>query len=235
MRTSDKTEELFAAIAAFAATVEDASRDAKGQVKGKKDYTYASLDGLLPVLRPKLAEHKLVLVQGIDRSGSDLPLVWLTTRLAHASGQYIETDYPLSVSQDPQATGSALTYAKRYALMAMLALAAPKEDDDGAAGKAVSEGRTPDRRAEPEDVERARRSQHDPEWEEGGRERFMAQIAKLEFTYDEVCEFLSTLKRPRPSSMPADARARLIEYLGSSAGADAYAKFLDSRDNKKEK
>jgi hypothetical protein len=58
--------------------------------------------------------------------------ITLTTRLVHESGEWIETNFSLPAGKmDPQAAGSAITYARRYSLMAMLNM--PAVDDDGEA------------------------------------------------------------------------------------------------------
>jgi ERF superfamily len=72
----------------------------------------------------------------------------LRYRITHVpSGEYDEDVMPLMcASLDPQGQGSALTYARRYALLAVLNLA-PGEDDDGAsAGRALSRAPSPDAR-----------------------------------------------------------------------------------------
>ena len=62
----------------------------------------------------------------------------LATQLMHSSGQWIRGQYPIKpVKADPQSVGSAITYARRYALAAMVGIAPEDDDDDGniASGK----------------------------------------------------------------------------------------------------
>jgi hypothetical protein len=94
---------------------------------------YVTLDGLLAVTRPALNKHGIVLMQWPERA-DDGELV-LTTRLTHAAaGESHETSMVLLPPKgDPQGQGSAITYARRYSLMAILGLAAD-DDDDGNAG-----------------------------------------------------------------------------------------------------
>lgn len=143
MRFSDPSNELAAALA-------KAQGDFGPLVKGRENphfkSRYADLAAVLDVIRAPLAEHALCYVQGevLDDAGRPVRLV---TRLMHASGQWVETDYPISVTDSrggsaAQAVGSALTYARRYSLQALLGLAA--EDDDGEA----AHGRGRDRREE---------------------------------------------------------------------------------------
>lgn len=92
---------------------------------------YVSLDSLTQTITPLLSAHGLVwtTMPCHDDAGPALRY-----RLAHvASGEAIEGVMPLMLSKnDPQGQGSAITYARRYAISAVLGLSA--EDDDGNAG-----------------------------------------------------------------------------------------------------
>lgn len=94
---------------------------------------FVPLDGLLEQVLPVLNEHGLVLSQSpTTLENGTGPVPALRTRLIHAaSGDSIEDVMLLMVAKDdPQGQGSAITYARRYALMAVLGLVAD-EDDDG--------------------------------------------------------------------------------------------------------
>ncbi len=90
---------------------------------------YISLDSLMEQILPILNKYGLVLLQ-MPCYPSDVPS--LTTRIVHAdTGEHVESTMSLVLAKfDPQAQGSALTYARRYALMAFLGLVAD-EDTDG--------------------------------------------------------------------------------------------------------
>lgn len=92
---------------------------------------YAPLDTIVETIGPILHKHELVwmTLPGTDAHGSPA----LTYRLAHApTGEVLEGEMPLLLSkQDAQGQGSAITYARRYALCAVLNLVAD-DDDDGA-------------------------------------------------------------------------------------------------------
>lgn len=94
---------------------------------------YIGLDSLLADVLPVLNKCGLVVLQ-MPTTADGVPS--LTTRLVHApTGEAVEATMPLlAIKQDPQAQGSALTYARRYSLMAFLGLVAD-EDTDGAAPK----------------------------------------------------------------------------------------------------
>jgi len=89
---------------------------------------YADLSGVMDVARGPLAENGLCFVQTTEEAESGFLVV--ETTLIHVSGEWISGRLKMpTVKQDPQGFGSAMTYARRYALQAILGLAA--EDDDG--------------------------------------------------------------------------------------------------------
>ena len=97
--------------------------------EGDKTFRYASLSSGLDIVRKALGKHQIAIVQttGIDR---DAGLVRLTTVLAHASGEWVASDWPVCVIGDiaaPHRMGAALTYARRYALFTLAGIAG--EDD----------------------------------------------------------------------------------------------------------
>ena len=96
--------------------------------KGSYSYAYASLDDVYEAVVPALAKHGLVTLHNIETANG---VIGVSTWLFHTSGQWLQTDpvwLPAGVS--PQATGSAISYARRYSLQATLGLAA-EDDDDG--------------------------------------------------------------------------------------------------------
>lgn len=98
---------------------------------GKKRYRFAPLRAIVDVLRPKLAEHGLAIVQLVHVHAEGGPV--LVSELLHTSGEWIRSVHPLlGPMHDAQAMGSAITYARRYSLCAMLGVVTD-DDDDGAA------------------------------------------------------------------------------------------------------
>jgi len=97
---------------------------------GRK-YKYATVEDMLSVVVPALAEHGVRLQQMPIMHGD---ASWLLTRLDHGeSGQWSRYLTPLPYNPDPQRYGSNITYMRRYTLMCVLGIA-PCEDDDGATG-----------------------------------------------------------------------------------------------------
>jgi ERF superfamily len=94
-----------------------------------RTFRYASLSSGLDIVRKVLGQHEIATVQttAIDRAAR---AVSLTTVLAHASGEWIASDWPvcaLSEMATPRQMGAALTYARRYALFTLVGIAG--EDD----------------------------------------------------------------------------------------------------------
>src|SRR6516165_11201412 len=97
--------------------------------EGDRTFRYASLSSGLDIVRKALGKHEIAIVQttGIDR---DAGLVRLTTVLAHSSGEWVSSDWPVCAIGDiaaPHKMGAALTYARRYALFTLAGIAG--EDD----------------------------------------------------------------------------------------------------------
>jgi hypothetical protein len=94
-----------------------------------RTFRYASLSSGLDLIRKSLGRHEIATVQttSIDEAAG---LIRLTTVLAHASGEWISSDWPVcpvSETAAPQRMGAALTYARRYALFTLVGIAG--EDD----------------------------------------------------------------------------------------------------------
>lgn len=88
---------------------------------------YADLASALDACREALAAHGFSVSQHPTSEGK---VVRLETILLHASGQFLSSTLTMTAQQDtPQGIGSAVTYARRYALMAIVGIAA--DDDDG--------------------------------------------------------------------------------------------------------
>ena len=92
-------------------------------------FRYAPLSSGLDIVRKTLGQHEIATVQttAIDQTAGT---VNLTTVLAHASGEWISSDWPvcaISETATPHRMGAALTYARRYALFTLVGIAG--EDD----------------------------------------------------------------------------------------------------------
>lgn len=134
---------LAAALAAFQAELPRVGRDNTAQVrsdKGNYTYRYADLSEVSAVVLPLLGKHGLSwstrpTLTGGGIFGAEIRFV-LAYSLSHISGETIEGTYPLpDPRSSPQVLGSALTYARRYALCAVVGVAPGDDDDDAAAAQ----------------------------------------------------------------------------------------------------
>ena len=131
---SDTIGKLAAAIVAAAAELEDIKREASANIPtksgGSYSYKYATLPGILQAVRPILQKHDLAVLQNASEGGN--ASVDISTMIVHSSGEYLVLDaLPMPMGNTAQETGSAITYGRRYQLLAALGLAAD-DDDDGA-------------------------------------------------------------------------------------------------------
>lgn len=131
MKHSDELKNLAKALAKFQADIKDPARDKDNPYFKSK---YVALDGLLDAVRPVLAANGLSFIQSPVSNGQDMGVA---TLLMHDSGEWIESDPFMlhAVKNDPQAGGSAITYARRYSLSAVLGVAWDDDDDANMATK----------------------------------------------------------------------------------------------------
>lgn len=124
---SEQIDLLAAAWVTASGEMHDLAKTQKANV-GQYQYTYATLADLNEMARPVLAKHGLVITQTATTVGDDVAIY---TTMMHRSGQFA-TASPITMpmGKTAQATGSAVTYGRRYALMTFLGIAT--EDDDGA-------------------------------------------------------------------------------------------------------
>jgi hypothetical protein len=97
--------------------------------EGNRTFRYASLASGLDIVRKSLGQFEIATIQTtqIDQANGQ---ICLTTLLAHASGEWISSDWPVCAFSEiaaPQRMGAALTYARRYALFTLVGIAG--EDD----------------------------------------------------------------------------------------------------------
>ena len=132
--------ELVAALSKFQGAMTSVPKTSENPFFNMK---YADLGAIWDMCRKPLADNDLALVQTTVVDGEK---VYLDTTLYHKSGQSITGRYPITPmkqvqgqgwapSNDPQSIGSALTYARRYAMSAMLGISSDA-DDDGEASMA---------------------------------------------------------------------------------------------------
>ena len=122
-------EALAAAQGEFPAVVKDRKATVKSD-KGNYSYSYANLADVLAAVRPVLSGHGIAILQHLAPNGGG---IMLHTEL-RGYGEVLGSSMPVTAGPAaPQALGSALSYYRRYALMALVGVAAEEDDDDGKA------------------------------------------------------------------------------------------------------
>lgn len=134
-RKSEQINELVTALAQAQGEIGGATKDRTNPAFRS---TYATLASVRDAIRAPLSTHGLAILQ--------LPTVLeegvlVTTILSHTSGQFIENDLVVPIGKrDAQGIGSAITYASRYSLMAMLGVAPEDDDGEAAVGRPADAG-----------------------------------------------------------------------------------------------
>lgn len=139
LRMSKEIGEVASAFCEAQAEFSAAKKDSTLKVLKKETlnpvYTskYADLASVIDAALAPLNKHGISVLQPARMNGKSITVM---TRLQHKSGQYFESDLTMPVvGFSAQSVGSAITYARRYSLQAMICLAA--EDDDGNAASGV--------------------------------------------------------------------------------------------------
>jgi hypothetical protein len=163
-RSSESVAALASALAKAQAELVNPDKSLTATIRdgrvgeGERTFRYAPLSSGLDIVRKTLGQHEIAIVQttAIDQASG---IVNLTTMLAHASGEWIASDWPVCPIADmatPRRMGAALTYARRYALFTLVGIAG--EDDLDAPdindGAAASSGFTADRVVKPTEMSR---------------------------------------------------------------------------------
>jgi ERF superfamily len=134
-RSSDTIAKLATALAKAQTELVNPEKSLVGTIHPEgghgegRTFNYASLASGLDIVRKTLGQHEIATVQttAVDQS---VGIVNLTTVLAHSSGEWIASDWPvctIAETATPHRMGAALTYARRYALFALVGIAG--EDD----------------------------------------------------------------------------------------------------------
>jgi hypothetical protein len=154
-RSSESVAALASALAKAQAELVNPEKSLTATIRGgrpgegERSFRYAPLSSGLDIVRKTLGQHEIATVQttAIDQAAG---IVNLTTMLAHASGEWIASDWPvcsIAETANPQRMGAALTYARRYALFTLVGIAG--EDDLDAPDLCVAPPSPPPSAAKP--------------------------------------------------------------------------------------
>ena len=138
-RRSEGLANLFAALAATQGAYPIIEKDKTASIASKRTgatftYDYVDLATILAAVRAPLAANKLAVLQMTTPDPDSGNGVLITTLLGHASGEWIESQIAMPVDEgsDARSVASAITYGRRYGLIALIGVAPSEEDDDGA-------------------------------------------------------------------------------------------------------
>ena len=132
-RSSESIASLAGALAKAQAELTNPEKSLVATIRPQGDversFRYAPLASGLDIVRKTLGQHEIATIQttAVDQAAG---AVNLTTVLAHSSGEWISSDWPVCSIADtasPRRMGAALTYARRYALFTLVGIAG--EDD----------------------------------------------------------------------------------------------------------
>jgi len=130
MNQSENINELALALSKAQSHMTGALKDSANPFFKSK---YADLNSVWDACRNQLSGNGLCVIQTTDLADG---LVVVRTTLAHSSGQWISGVLPVKAKDDgPQAQGSGITYARRYALAAIVGLAQIDDDAEAAQGR----------------------------------------------------------------------------------------------------
>src|SRR5580658_7809244 len=153
-RSSDTIGAIAAALAKAQAEIINPEKSLTATIRSPfpnsdRTFRYAALSSGLDIVRKALGKHEIATVQttSIDNEAA---LIRLTTVLAHSSGEWLSSDWPvcpITETAAPQKMGMALTYARRYALFTLVGIAGEDDLD------APDLGTPPNQMAEPQKPE----------------------------------------------------------------------------------
>jgi hypothetical protein len=151
MAMSEQVNELAAALAKAQAVMPGAKKD---QINPHFKSRFADLASVWDACRAPLAENGLSVVQALEPAPEGA--LMLVSTLLHTSGQWINSTVLMPLAKpDPQGYGSAITYARRYALAALVGVA-PEDDDGNAASQDPNGGHYERQQAAPAAVGQGR-------------------------------------------------------------------------------
>jgi ERF superfamily len=178
-----------------------------------RTFRYASLASGLDIVRKALSQQEIATIQ-TTRVDTTTGQIHLTTLLAHSSGEWISSDWPVCAARDveaPHRMGAALTYARRYALFALVGITGEDDLDapDAVAGPPGPQPPTaPGAKAKPAKGVLNRAPVLGPAQSAELREQLVSQLAALPASNDLLAWAKASL--PRKNTL-LEADARIVE------------------------
>lgn len=194
MNKSENIGELADALAKAQGEIKHAVKDSSNQFFKSR---YADLASVWEACRGPLSRHGISIVQ-IPTTADGQSV--LSTIMMHKSGQFIGGNYPIKpIKDDSQGVGSAITYARRYALQAMVGICPDDDDGNAAVGNTV---KPPVAKVASVTGEPAKKM---PEWTEEQKKEagaIRAELLQIDLASDkELMELRTRMKYDAPSDV----------------------------------
>jgi ERF superfamily len=190
---------------------------------GERSFRYASLASGLDLVRKCLGQHEIALIQ---TTAVDQGQITLTTLLVHASGEWVSALWPVCAAAEPSAhiKGTALTYARRYALFTLVGIAG--EDDLDAPSESTEVASAPDAQRSPLQPEPLVGVGHHPSSIRAASQVPRKEGAKPPLLPSEAserlrCQLISELGQLREPADLADWAQRALPQKNQLSTADA--------------
>lgn len=205
--TSAEIGELAKALAAAQGEMTAAAKDATNPHFKSR---YATLASVWDAIRGPLSRNGLSVSQVLETPDAG-PGVIVRTMLLHSSGQWICSRYvmPIPDKLTPQAVGSAITYARRYALSAIVGIAPDDDDDGNAASVTPARQEAPKPATKPEPPAKPASQMH-PDLMAVLKEFAWPDLHKTEFANTLLAHYGTTLAECSKSSETSKATAFAI-------------------------
>ena len=218
-RSSQSIASLAAALAKAQAELVNPEKSLVATIRSdgprgaEQTFRYAPLSSGLDIIRKTLGQHQIATIQAtaIDQTAG---IVNLTTVLAHASGEWIASDWPVCAigeTATPHRMGAALTYARRYALFTLVGIAG--EDDLDA----------PDLNASAINSSEAERAAPKKDGRLNGRQEHSTQRFRADRGAKTVSDNSKQILGPEPSAALRDQLATQLVEINSTEEAANWA------------
>ena len=210
---SESVKEIATALSNFQGMDMSIKKDklAKGE---KFSYKYVTLDAIMDAISESLTKCGLAITQTMDITNTDKPINVLETNLLHISGEWLSGRQILNpVKDDPQSMGSAITYARRYGLCAILGIVADEDDDANTATKPAHEVKAPVKPVSPT-VETPPKSETIDGITLPQTKKIHATAKEKQLSAEEARAYMQkTFKKNSTKELTKDEASTMIEFL----------------------
>jgi len=210
MDASEQINELAGALSKAQGQIVPAKYDAQNpHLKSR----YTTLASVWDAIRKPLSDNGLAVVQIVTTEPDGM---YLLTRLMHSSGQFVQATYPIAAGDSrgvsaAQAVGSALTYARRYSLTALVGVVSDDDDDGNSAADPHTLRRfQPQPQRQPEQSSGAGKQPQDPPgfsvWADWSRPDHAIAWSMAQGVFDHQRHAENAYAKAKAASNPANAR-----------------------------